>query len=261
MEESQVEQNSTSAQVVGPASKGIVGVQVTLPCGLLHKGERYLTADIKEMTGRVQRELTRPEYRRHPEKLYESVLQLSIVSIGGMPANAKLLSSLTFYDRDFLLHMIRKISLGDDIVFSAACPSCKEKIDVELDLNTFVCRMLDPEEVEIENDRYVFSFKDDEHSIQTFLPTGKDQQEIAKYLVKDPGMASLKLYARIVKLLDDEPVDFLKLDQMPYRTVQWITKTLNKHLSWGIDMSVTEACSECGENIELKLDPVAFFGL
>jgi len=118
---------------IEPASLTVpTNVEVELPGGFVtFSGSLLQTATVKELTGKDEEFIARTQ---NFSKVYSSVLQRGVVTIGDDPATLDVLNGLLLGDRDALLLGIYRATYGNTATLQAFCSSCENVEEVELDL-------------------------------------------------------------------------------------------------------------------------------
>jgi hypothetical protein len=147
-------------------------IEVELPGGYVtFSGGLLQTAKVKELTGKDEEFIARTQ---NFNKVYSSVLQRGVVTIGEETATPDLLNGLLLGDRDALLLGIYRATYGDTASLSGFCSSCGNVEEVELDLlkDIKVKPLINPIE-----DR-VFEVEGRNKKFMVTLPTGITETKI-----------------------------------------------------------------------------------
>jgi hypothetical protein len=235
-----------------------------LPGGVLdRRGQCFKTVMVRPLTGRDEELLADRRYRNAAQQVSEFLAQV-LVEVPGLdkPVSRELVSEMLIGDRDYLLLRLRQISLGDRVeqVMRCPAPACGQKADVE-----FLISELPVRRVKAVQPLYEFELseplrKDDPKSghVALRLPTGHDLEAILDCKDVNPAMANTKLFARIVKKLDREPLSEAVARELSLRTRYEITAFLNK-ITPGPELKIEVQCPHCRADMSYPFDLYGFF--
>ena len=235
-----------------------------LPGGVLdRRGQCFKTVIVRPLTGRDEEQLADRRYRNAAQRVSELLAQV-LVEVPGLdkPISRELVSEMLIGDRDYLLLRLRQISLGDLVeqVMRCPAPACGQKADVE-----FLISELPVRRVKAVLPLYEFELseplrKDDPKSghVALRLPTGDDLEAILDCKDVNPAMANTKLFARIVKKLDREPLSEAVARELSLRTRYEITAFLNK-ITPGPELKIEVQCPHCRADMSYPFDLYGFF--
>ena len=248
---------------VAPGEDWGAGV-LELPGGVLdRRGQCFKTVVVRPLTGRDEELLADRRYRNAAQQVSEFLAQV-LVEVPGLdkPVSRELVSEMLIGDRDYLLLRLRQISLGDRVeqVMRCPAPACGQKADVE-----FLISELPVRRVKAVQPVYEFELseplrKDDPKSgrVALRLPTGHDLEAILDCKDVNPAMANTKLFARIVKKLDREPLSEAVARELSLRTRYEITAFLNK-ITPGPELRIEVQCPHCRADMSYPFDLYGFF--
>ncbi|MFE9412340.1 hypothetical protein ACFYN0_26630 [Streptomyces sp. NPDC006704] len=145
------------------------GSQVPIPVGIEVGGTLACDAEIRELTGADEEQLSK--VNRNSVRFFDKLLQLGVVSLGSESVTPALLKSLYVADRDALMLAIRIATFGAELeLVGVRCPGCEELVDFTVDLSTVELRGLPVGETQVE-------LRDGRWAHLRF-PTGEDQEHI-----------------------------------------------------------------------------------
>src|SRR5947209_6782274 len=107
-------------------------VVVSLPGGVTQEGQWAREAELHALSGREEDWLLR--HPATPNAL--SVTQLlseCLLRLGGREVTRECIRQLLVGDRDFLVLMLRQLTIGGGFHVVLPCPACKKKMDVAFD--------------------------------------------------------------------------------------------------------------------------------
>lgn len=222
-----------------------------LPLGYLNKKNDLIkNVEVTGMTAKTRKMISSPQYKSNSGKLMTFMLKQCVTKLGKDEPSMTQLRSLTTGDRDFLIYMIRKVSLGDDINVRYKCIFCEDVQDVTLYIDSIPILESDGSEFEIENQRFIATLINEQLKIElkTKLPTGIEQEHIAN--IKDPIEANYKMYELCLTEWNGEvgPFGTAFVDDMPVAADDWLTMEM-RDIQPGIQTSHKISCGNCyGEN-------------
>lgn len=105
---------------------------VTLPGGLVHKGDVIRHVVVRELTGEHEDALAKAI--RHPNQYHfvDTLIECGVARVGnlGPEETRAALGSMLVGDRDEIILGIRSVTYGPDVeVFGWVCPACMGKVD------------------------------------------------------------------------------------------------------------------------------------
>lgn len=167
---------------------------VLLPGGLVINGVVYDEAEVRELTGEDEEALART-VNGSLFRYLNMIVELGLVSVGGIKATAEMRDSLLVGDRDTLLLGIRRATFGNEIEFlNVVCLACNETIgDVTIHLDTIPINTL--------SDRSVreFSVPLRKGGVAIIrLPNGADFMALGKNSTLSPAEQNTTLLSRCV---------------------------------------------------------------
>ena len=237
-----------------------------LPIGFTDsEGNFHKTARLREMTGLVEEAITDQKVRNNPAKMVTEALYGVVETLGTKKKVLKDdIKGMTTTDRDFLLLMNHKVSLGDDVEWLEQCPKCEGKFDASVNIDTLPVLYMtedEPKEMTIELPNGV---KDAEGNVykkvRVSLPTGLVQEKILPLIQQNPSQAITQMLAQITE-------DIEGLNHWNFTTFQAMTKKDRKHISSemgktkvGVDLSPSVACPNCGNTYTTTIPVMTLLG-
>jgi hypothetical protein len=221
-----------------------------LPCGYLDsQGNLHTSIEVCEMTGEEEEILAA---KNMPVvKKMNKILTACTKAVGEFRDRQKIeqiIPDLTQGDRIFLLFAIRRVSLGDQMPFSAECPECKHKAHVSLDLSELESKpMPDPKirvyEVVLPRTKKVVIMK---------VLTGRGEEAVSKAAVAGKDVISQAILSR-VESLDGKPADLKALKALPLMDRNALRDAWQDR-EGGVDTAVKIQCPECERDFESEVD-------
>lgn len=186
---------TTPAQLTPPSD-----TSVRLPSGYVTpSGEVIKVAEVRELNGRDEEALGKvTSYSR----IFNTIINRAVVSVGNTPANDSLLDNLLIGDRDALLLGIYKATFGPEADLTAACQKCAEvkTVTVHVDEDIKIKELADPI-----ND-VTFTVEGRKGTYLVTLPTGVTQKEIINAEDRNTAEVTSVLLENTVLEIDGRPV-------------------------------------------------------
>jgi hypothetical protein len=226
-----------------------------LPIGIEINGELHKTVKMTEMTGATEEAIADPKVRSNGGKIITEALFGVTEKIGTL-SNVKrdYIRDMTSADRDFMLLMNHKVSVGDEIEYEDECPKCAEKSDVKVNIDNIPVTYMKKEEPKLLKLELPNGVKDAEgkvyKKITLSLPTGRSQEQIFSALQQNPNQAVTLLLNFITE--DIEGLSHWNPDtfrNMTKKDRKFISQELGK-IEVGADLSPKVTCASCGHVYE-----------
>jgi hypothetical protein len=259
MSEKALEQNNSSMELlVGYIDKE----------GTVHK-----EFELKEMTGKDEELMTRPDIASNGGKVITALLSNCCTRIGAYEKRAmkeqdwqNIIRNLYIADRDYLFLKLRDITFGEEIEVSPECPKCGGKFTLFVDSTDIELRRLpddvDPTKIPFDLPRgYKDRFTGEVTKTGTVrLPNGHDQEQLDLVARRNMGEANTLLISRIITSFGDGGRLPVKEDirEFGLKDREAVLKALNEH-PVGPKLSTEVQCPMCGEFFENGISMVDFF--
>jgi hypothetical protein len=242
---------------------------VALPVGYRdERGVLHRQAVIRKMRGHEEALFYDPEL--NSGRLVTELIRGCLVRLGDRePPTSEEVSHLYTADRNYLLLEIRRVTLGDQLRASYACPNCRNNIVMTEDLSKIRIRRLhdgeEPADVTVQlEDGYVDQEGTRHTEMVLRLPTGMDEEFVAPMMEKDPLKARDALILRCIERCGTmrsaalEAYGVKMLRDLTLGDRRAIDQALNKE-SPGVDVIHQIQCSKCGHSFLAPLDMSSFF--
>lgn len=229
-----------------------------LPCGVIvgEETEFNRTYSIQEMTGNVRKLIAGRNVRSSMAKIVDTVLEQCVTMVAGLEGKdlrrGAFLRSLLVGDRDFLLLKIRLISKGPIVVATMTCPSCQEKLDVNIDLAEMdVYGLTEKDYMLDEKGRRIFEIEKEGTQAAFRFPDGHDQAAVSQILRSNPIEAQHRMYHRCLVRWEDkngekkEPFPSNFFDFLGIGALDWVDEEFRQHMP-GPEMENSVTCEVCG---------------
>ncbi len=228
--------------------------------GVLHK-----TFTLREMTGRDEEAISRPEIMQNSGKVISILLERCVTSIGTLTRKEvggekwkEIIRSLYVGDQDYMLLKLRAMSIGGEIEVTHTCPVCKESLKTFLDLSELEIIPFKGERViPFELYRGYTDKKGEIHKTGVIrLPNGLDREIMIPLAKKNIAQANTLMLTRLCKF-DDFPVTEDVMRDLTVKDREYLQNLLNDNL-FGVDLEVNVTCTNCGEEFKGRLDSLNF---
>jgi hypothetical protein len=243
-----------------------VGEEFVLPLGVIQGGGTQKSIVLNPMTAGIRRKLLSRSNQKNPSAGMTTMMCECCESIGGAQPTPQVLNSISIGDRDFILLMIRKISLGNILNAQLNCPRCQQDIVFDLDIDQMNIRSLEIGKDFTVEGTYAFVELDNEElglKIVLRLPVGFDQAAVSDQMRTDPVLANYELYARLIKSWTkngtpvENPNSVKFLDSLPLKEIEWLENAFRSTMP-GPDWYVNVTCEICGRKSMLDLSDTDF---
>lgn len=243
-----------------------MGEEFELPLGVIQGGSANRSIILNPMTAGIRRKLLSRSNQKNPSAGMTTMMCECCESLGGAAPSPQLFNSLTVGDRDYVLLMIRKISLGNILSAQLTCPRCQQDIIFDLDIDQMNIKRLEIEKDFVVEGTYAFvQLKSDELGLEIIarLPVGFDQTAIADQMRTDPVLANYELYSRLIKswkkngAVIETPNSVKFIDALPVREIEWLESSFRRAMP-GPDWYVNVTCEVCGRKSLLDLSDTDF---
>ena len=227
---------------------------VELPGGFIAKdGSVVKYATVRELTGRDEEFIARGGNK---SIMLNNILVRGVERLGYNAPSSNDLDSLLAGDRDALLLGIRKVTFGAIIDGSITCPSCAEKQDVVIDLDTDIeyTELADPL-----NDR-VFEINLKAGKTEVGLPTGAVQKRLADSMGKTAAERLTILLNGCLIAINDEPCNMVAADLGIVDRETLLEEIVKRNPGPRLE-AVIKACKACGTDIAVPLSLADLFRL
>lgn len=245
-------------------SSSLEVVSVELPCGLMHEGKTLTDCEIVPMTGLVMKTIARPEVRQSPVNVTDTLLSSCVRRIGSIGSSdtstikKQVFQKMFLGDRDFLTLAIRKISKGNIVNAEMTCDSCKEKLDIKIDLADVKTKKLSDIPHRLDGNMVLVDVKSDDPKFSAVfrLPTGEDQAAVSMIMRRNPIEANMKLYSRCLREWNGEGVEKFSptlFDDMVTGMLEKVEREFMEAQP-GPDLRQETSCPFCGASLIASME-------
>lgn len=264
----QIEQENMRQLGEVPTDEDGVVRDVPLLAGIEYEGERLVTFSYREMTGKDEEAINKPEVRANGGKLVNILLERTVLDIGGKTRKelgpkkwGELIKSMLGADLDFMAMKVRQLSKGNVITFTHKCPNCKTTLKTEVGIDEF--------EIIPFNGAFSVPFelpgrgyKDTKgviHKTGTLRQvTGLDREIVFPLFKKNSASATTMLLTRLMTFDDSTPIFNDRVANMSLRDREYLENLIKENV-FGIDANLELTCDVCGEEISGQVGSSDFF--
>lgn len=231
--------------------------------GAIHK-----EFEIREMNGSDEEAIAKNEIKSNGAKVLRTLLERCCLRIGTIYKTdvkgtewREIIQSLSVGDQDYILLMIRAISLGEDIETKYVCPDseCKEEIITTVNVDELEIIPFDGQyEIPFELPK---GFKDKDGNIlktgKLRHPNGLDREVLDGVIKKNSGLANTLMLSRCIVDLEGIKVydDLVRSLSLKDRT--YLLQLLQDH-KFGVDLNIEVECPTCYNTFKASLNAVNF---
>jgi hypothetical protein len=241
-------------------------IPITLPGGYWDaEGNLHREAVIRPIIGREE-EFVAERIGSFPiPMLVTRLISRCVLGLGSFaPLTPNLARNLLVADRDYLLLMLRQLTFDKHIQAVLDCPACHEKMDLDFDIDqVFVEQRIPPVLGTTMELSPATTYRDqqgkEQRHVEFRLPTGGDQEMIARLGLVDKDRAADLLFERCVTRLGDaEQVDRAAISALnPLARVE--IESRMEQVSPLVDLEMDIHCPQCGHVFVQYFDFAAFF--
>ena len=195
-----------------PVDEDGVVRDVPLLAGIEYEGELLKTFSFREMNGKDEEAINKPEVRANGGRLVNVLLERTVIDIGGKTRKelgpkkwGELIRTMLGADLDYMAMKVRQLSKGNDITFTHKCPNCKATLKTIVGIDEF--------EIIPFNGLYTYGFelpgrgyKDSKgviHKVGTLRQAnGEDREIVFPLFKKNSASATTMLLTRLMSFYD-----------------------------------------------------------
>lgn len=261
------EENMRSLSDIPTDEDGVVR-DIPLLAGVEYQDQLLRTFSFREMTGRDEEAINKPDIRSNGGKLINTLLERTVIDIGGLTRKelgsskwGELIRSMTGADLDYMAMKVRQLSKGNEITFTHTCPNCKTKLKTIVGIDEFPIILFNG------NFTYPFElpgrgYKDAKgvvHKTGTLRQlTGLDREIVFPLFRKNSASATTMLLTRLMSFDDGAVVFNDKVAEMSLRDREYLENLIKDNV-FGLDTNLELTCDVCGEDISGQVGSSDFF--
>lgn len=225
-------------------------VEVTLPGGFAADGEWRRKVWLRPWNGTDGVFLGGALSKATPAAVRTTaILSRCLLKDAETPVGTEFARSLGTGDREAALLHLWRITIGDRLDCVLTCPSCMEKMDLELRVSDLLVSPYD----QIQG-TYSHTIASDGQSyeVRFRLPTGADQEEVAKLALRDLEAAAQRMLERCI-----EQVNGCVVDQIPAAVAEALPQVMAE-LDPQAELVLRAACPACRTEFQTLFDTALF---
>lgn len=229
---------------------------VTLPLGFWRDEKRYRDARMCPLRGRDEAALLESGAPRTRAEWTTTVLHRCLDALGPMSSvDVGAVRSLAVGDREALLLHLRRLTLGDTLPCTLTCPSCEEKMDLELSAREL---LLDPQPLDQRWQEMRIEDEEGSYRVHFRLPTGADQEAVAARGARDAETAARQIARRCVDRVVDAGGTELPVEAWPESLVEELSDQMET-LDPQAELRINVQCPACEHGFSFLFDTAAYF--
>lgn len=168
---------------------------------------------------------------------------------GATPVGTTFARRLSIGDREAALLHLWRITIGDRLDCVLTCPSCLEKMDLELRVGDL---LVSPCEQMQGTYSHTIAGGDQSYEVRFRLPTGGDQEDAAKLALYDLEAATQKMLEKCI-----EQVNGCVVDQIPAAVAEVLPQVI-RELDPQAELVLCAACPACQMEFQVLFDTGLF---
>lgn len=231
--------------------------------GTIHKD-----FEVREMNGSDEEAISKNEIKTNGAKILRTLIERCCIRIGTIYKEdvkatewREIIQSLSVGDQDYIVLMIRAISLGEEIETKYECPDseCKEEILTTVNVDELEIIPFDGiYDIEFELPK---GFKDKDGNIlrkgKLRHPNGLDREVLDGVIKKNTGLANTLMLSRCIVELEGTKVYDELVRSLSLKDRSYLLSLLNEH-KFGVDLSIEVECPTCYNTFKASLNAVNF---
>jgi len=229
-----------------------------LPTGFAAGKQWYRNARLRPLNGADEEVVSESARAFLPAERVTALLTRCLMNLGPKASIVNEdVRSLSVGDRDALLLYLHRLTFGHRIHAILACPqpSCKEKMDLELTIGDL---LVPPNEQAEESYEMVISKNSTAYKVKFRLPTGADQEEVARLALRDRGAASRLMLRRCIQTVEREGTTIRINDKLPTAVAEMLPKMIAK-LDPQAEVLLDMTCPTCRQHFIANFDIGDYF--
>lgn len=238
--------------------RNMESVEVTLPVGFPVENEWYQTANLRLLYGKDKCEFVENAEFLLPAERITALLTHCLTKLGPKSSvNFKDVRSLVAGDRDALFLHLRCLMYGERIQSVIKCPEadCEEKMNLEFNVNDILVppnkktKEIYERNIDANGCRYKVKFR---------LPTGADQEAVARLAQHDSKTASKLLLKRCIKDVKKNGSKIKLENRLPVALVKSLSKRMSE-LDPQAEVLLDLTCPACKQKFFANFDIGDYF--
>ena len=238
-----------------------------LPGGYVDEsGKVHDEVELAPLTGLDESMLANLDPQICAASVVTALLARCIKRIGSLhTVDASLVSELLVADRDYLIVMLRRLTLGPkvDCVLQCSDPNCGKLMDLMFSVDELEFERRPVEQryvtINLRRDAEGLEAEGSVSSVEIRFPNGADQEDCAPLFLTDKEAAVTKLLSRCIRRIDDcLVVDSEKVAGLGQAKRLELEERLGQ-LAPDVEIEIQASCLECQRSLDLGFDLLSFF--
>lgn len=220
--------------------------------GVLHK-----EFTLREMTGRDEEAIHKSNVRSNGSKVASVLLSRCVTSIGTLTPKSEgkkgweeVIKQLYVGDQDYMLLMLRGMSLGEEIEVNHVCPNadCKAKLHSVLTIDELeIIPFAGEREIKFDLPKGYRDKKGELHNTGVMrLPTGFDREVLTPLAKGNLARAETVMLTRLCQFDSGHYIDEDVMSDLSISDRNYLQKLLQEHY-FGVKLEMEVTCDSCGE--------------
>lgn len=232
------------------------GAIIVLPGGIWSEGKRYQEVEVRALTGNDQ-EYLKSACKIHGQAEWSTLtLTRCIKRIG--PFNTitpDLVKTLTLGDREAMLLHIRRMTFGDKLncVINCTNETCEGQIGIDINISDL---LLPSYSHTLEQYQKTINSNGDNYIVDFRLPTGHDQEEIARKAKENTEAATIQLIQSCILKININGKERAKI--IPSLVYDEVFNSIDQ-LDPQAEIGFRITCPECNTEFNTILDTGIYF--
>lgn len=219
------------------------------------EGTLHTEFTLREMTGRDEEAINKADVRGNGPRIASILLSRCVTRIGSLTPKSvgqakwlQIIKDLYAGDQDYMMLMLRKISLGDTIELVNECPSCHTRLETHIGVDEVEIEEFKGERlIHFELPRGYRDRKGVLHRTGTMrLSTGLDREILIPLAKTNPSKAETTMLTRLCKFDDGMPIDEDVMASLVVKDRRYLQELMRDNL-FGLKTEVEITCTTCGE--------------
>ena len=233
-------------------------VEVTLPTGFAVKNRWSRSARLRPLQGTDEEAVREIAQVLLPVERITMLLLRCLVNLGEKSViDFDDVRSLTAGDRDALLLHLRRLTYGNEIQSILTCPQsvCGEKMDLGLSISDV---LVAPDKNAKATHETAINMNGSTYDVKFRLPTGADQEAVAKLAHRDPHTASELLLQQCIDEIRKNGTKIEFENNLPVALVESLSKRMAE-LDPQAEILLDVTCPSCKQNFLANFDIGDYF--
>jgi len=228
--------------------------EVTIPGGFARAGSWGRSLWARTLCGGDEIFLAEEMSQASPAARATALLERTVaLECGSVPASREFCRELSAGDREALLLHLRRLTFGDRMSCVLQCPSCTEKLDLDLSVTSLFV----PSYADCAPDREEFISGDGEgrYRVRFRRINGGDLEDLSETVRQDSDVAELSAIERCV--IDARDSEGRPAASLPVDALRRLAPLLAE-MDPQAELILEAECPACGENFSQTLDALQY---